>query len=411
MIRPVADRAAARARGRYCFLRGRPRREDPHASQIRGPGRHRDHARRHRRRSGCQQRGVGRQRRCRRPCAEHQPDHRAPRDQPRHLWHELCSGRPGAPAEAPRGPLGRQRHHQVQLPARHRQPRQRLVFREHPQHGQEPGRAAGRVHRGPVHRPEPARRRGQHHHRAADRVDAQIPGPGVRVQRGQVRPAAGCRSLRLRLRQRREHQRAVHHRERPGRHQQAGGRLLRRQVGRLPGHEVRRRGRRRGAVLPARQRARHLVRDAPRRAPGRGHLQRDAAQDRVGRRGHQVCRPGGTDDRPVRLGLELTVLLRLRPAVLRLAQLRGRAAGHGPPRRGPVHHLVPAPAAGLPAADRRAPARLLRQPLVPAGSERRQRGRRPRHPGAAAALHPDAVGPALRRPELDQPAGHGRSRG
>ena len=46
----------------------------------------------------------------------------------------------------------------------------------------------------------------------------------VRIQRGQVRPAAVHRSVRLRLRQRREHQRPVHHREQPGRHQQARGR-------------------------------------------------------------------------------------------------------------------------------------------------------------------------------------------
>ena len=47
---------------------------------------------------------------------------------------------PGTAVEAAGGPLGRKRHHQVQLPARYRQPCQRLVLREHPQHRhQRPG--------------------------------------------------------------------------------------------------------------------------------------------------------------------------------------------------------------------------------------------------------------------------------
>src|SRR6266568_1493525 len=117
------------------------------ASQVFGLDFQCGHARGHRRGGRCRQRRPGGQRTGRRPGAQHQPDRRAPPDQPRHLRHELRPGRPGTRTQAARCPLGRQRHHQVQLPPRHRQPRQRLVLREHPELGQGPGRAAGRIHR------------------------------------------------------------------------------------------------------------------------------------------------------------------------------------------------------------------------------------------------------------------------
>ncbi len=157
----------------------------------------------------------------------------------------------------------------------------------------------------------------------------------------QVRPADGQRlAVVPRRRQRDRDGRRPGHRQRSERREHAGRRDVPAGVGPASRDEVGRRVRRRRPLLHPRQRAQHLARDAPGRAPDRRDDAGDARQDRRLRGEDQGHRPRGPDRRAGGVGLERLFLQRLRPAVRQPARL-GHAPGPQRPRRSGLPALAP----------------------------------------------------------------------
>jgi hypothetical protein len=218
-----------------------------------------------------------------------------------------------------------------------------------------------------------------------------------------VRRAAVGRSLPQRLRQRRAHQRQRDHRQQPRRRQRRDRTGLRAAVDAAPHRPLRQRPRRRRALLQPRQRAHALGRHPPRR-PSRSAELRRAARPHVRlRRRDQGDRSDRRDARPGGVGLERLLLVGARRRARR--RLVEQPAGPARARQPAAHRLVSPATRQLPAAARRAPARLPRPPLLSAGQRRLVvRRRRRRHAGAPAAFDAVAVGRVVRRRELDQRA-------
>ncbi len=117
----------------------------------------------------------------------------------------------------------------------------------------------------------------------------------------------------------------------------------------------------RSAILRAGQRARPLELDPPGRPPHASLLRRDLAADGGLRLGDQDAGPGRA--RPGARSLGLVRVLLVRPRRVRRRRPRPRGA-----RRRALPGVVPAAGARLRARQRRAPRRLSRHPLLPAGA-------------------------------------------
>ena len=127
---------------------------------------------------------------------------------------------------------------------------------------------------------------------------------------------------------------------------------------------------RRRPVLHPRQRAEHLVLDAPRRSPGRG----DDVRNRAGH--HQLLGDDqvGGPERPRRraggMGLERLLLQRLRPAVRQPTGNWNSSARTDGQRQHGLPALGAQPAAHLRPGARHQVARRVQRPLLPAGARR-----------------------------------------
>ncbi len=158
-----------------------------------------------------------------------------------------------------------------------------------------------------------------------------------------------------------------------------------------------RRARRRRA-LQARQRAGAVELDPPRRAPAARSATTSSrhAAPRT-RAAVKAADPTAATLGPVRMGLVRLLLLRAPTRLRHLAPTAPRHGGHD------LVRVVPAQMRAYQQRTAGAPPRLPRPALLPAGQRGRAVARRRRrHAGAAAALHPLAVGPELRRRELDR---------
>ena len=329
-------------------------------------------------------------------------------DQPLRLRHELR--RRGARRRArPAGaPLGRQRHHPLQLPLRHHQP----------------GAATGSSRTSPRRTPIPARcptarrptgsssRTGhrQRHDpdRAADRLDAEGPRRVLRLLASpstarSSAPTSGGRTAATASARTAPRSPATTR----GTPASPVGPRVRTRLDRPPHRQVRHggRGRRRASTTSTTSRTSGT---APTATCTRSAPSYDELRDRAYEIGAAVkaADPSAATLGPVGWGWTQLGLLRARPGDLRPHRLLGRPAGPRGPRRAAVHHLVSAADAGVRAAARHPRAGLLRHALLPAGRRRRLRQRqRPGDQRAAAALDPRALGPDLRGRELDQHAG------
>ena len=214
VILSVADRGAARGRGRYCCPAAAPAKRPPHASQIPRRDLKRAHARQHRRRCGCRKRGIGRQRGGRRAQPQRRTTAATHAISPDVYGMNLPRRRSPAALPVRRwGGNATTRYNYLNDTSN----RAGLVLREH-RRQRRPGHPAGRLRRQLVRRPGQAHGTRQHPHDAADRLGAEVAQRRVRLLGHQVRAAAADRPVASRLRQRRQGRRHERHRHRPDRH-------------------------------------------------------------------------------------------------------------------------------------------------------------------------------------------------
>ena len=375
-------------------MRGRNARATHHSST---PRRARHGPRRSgpaRARPGRDRPGAGRRRRCR----------PAP-DQPVHLRHELRRRGPRARPAAAGAPLGRQRHHPLQLPRRHHQPRATgssrtsrttTPIRRTSPNGSETDRFVEQNRRtGTADGPDRA---------AASAGSPKDRAAVVRLQRRQVRPAAVDRPVATRLRQRHQAGRHDCHRQRSAGHQHR-----RRSGSTSPTGSTTSTG----SSAPPPTAASHSTTSTTSRTSGTPPT---ATSTRPGSAttsyatatyayaaAIKAADPGAKTLGPVGWGWNSITLSGLDQDTC------GRTGcWWNPPDRPRTAARTSSRGTCSRCARTSSSTARASSTTSTSTSTRRQsgvrsaRGRRRRHPGAAAALDPLAVGPDLRRRELDQ---------